>query len=245
MFKNLKALTKSEVTGYLVSPAAYVFVIIFLLLSGFFTFMLGHFFQAGEASLGGFFQWHPWLYLFLVPAIGMHLWSDERRLGTIELLFTMPVTPAECILSKFLAAWGFIAIALLMTFPIVITIGYLGSPDWGAIFCGYLGSFLLAGGYLAIAGFTSAIAKSQVVSFIISVVICLFLILAGWPPVTDMFVHWVSPTFVDFIASFSVMTHFMSMQRGVLDLKDVMYYCSVIVFFLFGTGLVLKSHRSG
>ncbi len=241
--KNIKALTKSEVSGYIVSPAAYVFIIIFLLLSGFFTFSFSQFFKAGEASLQGFFLWHPWLYLFLVPAAGMHLWSDERRQGTIELLFTMPVTTAECIISKFIAAWGFIGIALIATFPILITVEYLGDPDWGAIISGYIGSFLLAGSYLAISCFTSAITRSQVVSFIVSMVICLFLILAGYPPVTDMFVNWANSGVVEFISSFSVMTHFMSIQRGVIDLQDISYYFSVIVFFLFSTGLVLKNNR--
>jgi len=241
--KNIKALTKSEISGYLIAPASYVFIIIFLLLSGFFTFMFSNFFKVGTASLQGFFTWHPWLYLFLVPAVGMNLWADERRQGTIELLFTMPVTISECIISKFIAAWLFIGIALLATFPMIITVGYLGAPDWGAIICGYIGSFLLAGSYLAIACFTSAITRSQVVSFIIAVVLCLFLILAGFPPVTDMFVNWANSSVVDFISSFSVMTHFMSIQRGVIDLQDISYYISVMVFFLASTGIILKNHR--
>lgn len=245
MISNIKILTKSEVTGYFVSPAAYVFTIIFLMLSGFFTFMLGGFFQAGEASLHGFFMWHPWLYLFLVPAVGMHLWSEERRSGTIELLFTMPVTPLECIVSKFLAAWAFIGLALLLTFPIVITVAYLGNPDFGAIFCGYIGSFLLAGSYLSVTSFTSALTRSQVVSFIISVAVCLFLIMAGWPPVTDMLVDWAPRGLIDFVSSFSVMPHFASLQRGVIDSRDVLYYLSVIAFSLFLTGITLKNHRAG
>jgi len=243
--RNIAILTKSEVKGYLVSPAAYVFVIFFLLLSGFFTFMMSNFFAAGEASLRAFFFWHPWLYLILVPAIGMHLWSDERRLGTVELLFTMPITMSETIISKYLAAWLFVAVALAMTFPMVITVYTLGSPDSGAIICGYIGSFLVAGTYLAISSFTSSITRSQVVSFILSVIICLFLILAGWPPVTDMLVEWAPVKLVTAIASCSVMPHFSNMQRGIIDLRDIVYFFSMIFFFLFLTGIVLKNHRMG
>ena len=238
--RNLTTLTKSEVKGYLISPAAYVFVIIFLLLSGFFTFMMSNFFSAGEASLRSFFFWHPWLYLVLVPAIGMHLWADEKRMGTVELLFTMPITMSEAIISKFLAAWFFVAVALAMTFPMIITVCILGSPDSGAIICGYIGSFLMAGVYLAIAGFTSSFTKSQVVSFIISAIICLFLIIAGWTPVTDMLVEWAPVKFINAVATCSVMPHFHNMQRGIIDLRDVVYFFSMILFFLFLTGIVLK-----
>jgi len=245
MLRKISALVKREITGYLTSPAAYVFIIIFLMLSGFFTFMISDFFGANEASLTPFFHWHPWLYLFLVPAVGMHLWSDERRLGTIELLFTMPVTILQCIVSKFLAAWLFIAVALVCTFPIVWTVADLGQPDYGAILCGYLGSFLLAGSYLAVASMTSAFTRSQVVSFIVSVVICLFLILCGWPPVTNMLVEWAPRQLLDLVAAFSFMPHFDGLKRGVIDTRDVLYYFSVIFFFLFCTGVILKSHRAG
>ena len=243
--KNLTTLTKSEVKGYLASPAAYVFIIIFLVLSGFFTFMMSNFFSAGEASLRSFFFWHPWLYLVLVPAIGMHLWADERRLGTVELLFTMPITMPEAIISKFLAAWFFIAIALAMTFPMLITVYILGSPDRGAIICGYIGSFLMAGVYLAIASFTSSFTRSQVVSFIISAIICLFLIIAGWPPITDMLVEWAPVKLIDAVATCSVMPHFNNMQRGIVYIHDIVYFFSMIFFFLFLTGIVLKNHRMG
>ena len=241
--KNIKTLTKSEIAGYFVSPAAYVFVIIFLVLSGFFTFMISDFFKAGNASLGAFFYWHPWLYLILVPAIGMHMWSDERRLGTNELLFTLPVTVSECIISKFIAAWLVIGIALLLTFPIVLTVCYLGDPDKMAIVCGYIGSFLLAGAYLSIASFTSSFTKSQVVSFIVSLVICFFLILAGWPQVTNMLVEWAPRELIDIIASFSVWPYFQSMQRGVIDTKDIIYFTSIIVYGLILTKLSLTNHQ--
>jgi ABC-2 type transport system permease protein len=244
MTQRIFTLVKSEVKGYLTSPAAYIFIIIFLVLSGFFTFMISNFFEAGDASLNAFFMWHPWLYLFLIPAVGMHLWAEERRQGTLEWLFTMPVTLSECVLGKFLSAWLIVIFALLMTFPIVITVAYLGDPDSGAIICGYIGSALLAGSYLAVTCLTSSLTRSQVVSFILSVVICLFLILAGWPPVTDMLVNWAPRGVIDAVAYFSVMPHFSSMQRGVIDSRDILYYLSVITLSLFITGLVLKNNRA-
>src|SRR4026209_958747 len=170
--QNIKTIAKRELTGYFASPVAYVFIVIWLLLVGFFTFMLGGFFEIGEASLARpFFNWHPWLYLFLVPAAGMRLWSEERRQGTMELLLTMPITAWQAIVGKFLASWLFLIIALALTFPIVITISYLGDPDGGAVFAGYLGSACLAGAYLAVTCFTSALTRNQVISFILSVVI--------------------------------------------------------------------------
>src|ERR1051325_10748441 len=185
--RNIWTISKRELSGYFASPVAYVVIVIFLLLIGFFTFMIGGFFHVGEASLSfTFFRWHPWLYLFLVPAVGMRLWSEERRQGTMELLLTMPITSWQAIVGKFIASWLFLALALALTFPVVITVNYLGRPDNGVIFCAYVGSFLLAGAYLAITCITSAMTRNQVISFILSVVICLFLILAGWPPVTRM-----------------------------------------------------------
>src|SRR5947209_16251362 len=199
-WSNIQTIAKREMGGYFASPVAYVFIVIFLLLCGFFTFMLGGFFERHEASLVSFFLWHPWLYLFLVPAIGMRLWSEERRLGTMELLLTMPITAWQAIVGKFLASWLFLALALFLTFPVVLTVNYLGHPDNGIIFCGYVGSWLLAGSYLAISCITSAMTRNQVVSFIISVVICLFLILAGFPPVIRFLQSWASPGVVDAIA---------------------------------------------
>lgn len=236
---------KRELAAYFYSPAAYVFIVIFLMLSGFFTFMIGTFFANNETSLVVFFHWFPWLYLILVPAVGMPMWADERRLGTIELLFTMPVTAVQSILGKFIAAWLFIGLALLLTFPMVLTVSYLGYPDYGAIFCGYLGSFLLAGAYLAISGMTSAMTRSQVVSFILSAVFCLLLIFSGWPPFTDMLVEWAPTWLLQGAASLSVMPHFVSIQRGVIDSRDLIYYFSVIFFSLFTTGILLRTHRAG
>ncbi|MFN7085369.1 MAG: ABC transporter permease [Burkholderiales bacterium] len=244
-WNNIRAIMKRELGGYFTSPIAYVFLVIFLLLTGFFTFTVGNFFERGEASLVSFFTWHPWLYLFLVPAVGMRLWSEERRLGTMELLLTMPITTWQAIIAKFLASWLFLALALLLTFPVVITVNYLGDPDNGVIAAGYLGSLLLAGAYLAVSCMTSALTRNQVISFILSVVICLFLILAGYTPVTDLLVRWANPVVVEVIAAFSVMTHFEGFQRGVLDTRDIVFFVSVIGFALFATGVIIRNQRAG
>ncbi len=246
-FGNIKTITKRELNGYFSSPVAYVFIVIFLLLVGFFTFMLGFFFERGEASLrDSFFLWHPWLYLFLVPAVGMRLWSEERRQGTMELLLTMPITSWQAIVGKFLASWMFLALALVLTFPVVLTVNYLGRPDNGVIFCAYIGSWLLAGAYLAISCATSAMTRNQVISFILSVVICLFLILAGWPPVTRMIENLSdSPRLVEAVAAFSVMTHFDGFQRGVFNTRDVIFFLAMIGFSLFTTSVIIRAHRVG
>ncbi len=243
--RNIFTIAKRELLGYFASPVAFVVIVIFLLLSGFFTFMVGKFFERGEASLQGFFSFHPWFYLFLAPAVGMRMWSEERRMGTMELLLTMPITPWQAIVGKFLASWIVVAVSLALTFPIVITVNYLGSPDNGAIFAGYMGSLLLAGACVAISAMTSAMTRNQVVSFIISLVVILFLILAGYPPVTDLFVSWASPWLLEGIAAFSVMTHFESIQKGVLDSRDLIYFLSVIGFSLFTTSVVIRAHRAG
>lgn len=245
MSAPIRTIAKRELSGYFASPVAFVFIVIFLLLSGFFTFMVAGFFERGEAGLLAFFSWHPWLYLFLVPAVGMRMWSEERRLGTIELLLTMPVTPWQAIVGKFFAAWAVVGLALALTFPVVVTVNYLGNPDNGVIFAGYVGSFLMAGAYLAVSAMTSAMTRNQVVSFILAVVISLFLILAGWPPVTNMLTQWAPAWFVDGVAAFSVMTHFESIQKGVIDSRDVLYFLSVIVFALFTTGVIIRAHRAG
>jgi ABC-2 type transport system permease protein len=243
-WRHIWTVTKRELTGYFASPVAYVFIVIFLLMNGFFTFMLGGFFERGEASLASFFVWHPWLYLFLVPAAGMRLWSEERRLGTMELLLTMPITAWQAIVGKFVACWLFLLLALVLTCPLVLTVIYLGNPDMGAILTGYLGSLLLAGGYLAIASMTSAMTRNQVISFILSVVICFFLVLCGWEPVTRLLVNWAPEWLVRAVASFSVMTHYLSMQRGVIDSRDLIYFASLIGFPLFCTGVILRGLRT-
>jgi ABC-2 type transport system permease protein len=243
--RAIRIICARELAAYFASPVAYVFLVIFLLLAGFFTFTAGAFFERGEASLGAFFSWHPWLYLVLVPAVGMRLWAEERRAGTIELLLTLPVTTWQAILGKFLASWLFLALALALTFPVVITVNVLGEPDNGAIAAGYIGSFLLAGAYLAVTCMTSAITRNQVIAFILSVVVCLFLILAGFNPITDLLTRWASPAFVDTVAAFSVITHFDGFQRGVIDTRDLAFFLSVIGFALFATGVIIRGHRAG
>ena len=243
-FRNIKAIQKRELYGYFASPVAYVFIVIFLLLTGFFTFNISNFFEAGQADLNNFFQWHPWIYMFLVPSIAMRLWAEERRLGTIELILTFPVTIAEVILGKFLAAWIFIGIALLLTFPMVLTVCYLGNPDLGAIFCAYLGSFLMAGAFLSLGSMTSSLTRSQVISFVIAVVGCLFFILAGYPPVTAILSGWAPAWLVNMVSDLSFLSHFLSISRGVLDLRDLVYYLSVISFMLFVNAVVLQSRKA-
>jgi len=243
--RAIRIICQRELAAYFTSPVAYVFLVIFLLLTGFFTFTAGAFFERGEAGLGAFFGWHPWLYLVLVPAVGMRLWAEERRAGTIELLLTLPVTAWQAIVGKFLASWLFLALALALTFPVVLTVNILGEPDNGAIIGGYVGSLLLAGAYLALACMTSAMTRNQVVAFILSVVICLFLILAGFNPVTDLLARWGSPALVDTVAAFSVITHFDGFQKGVLDSRDLFFFLSLIGFALFATGVILRSHRAG
>lgn len=240
---NIKAVFKRELSAYFGSPVAYVFIVIFLILQGFFTFYISHFFEAGQSDLRSFFEWHPWIFLFLIPAVAMRLWSEERRLGTLELLLTLPVTVMEVICGKFLAAWIFIGISLSLTFPMVLTVIYLGSPDMGAILCGYIGSFLLAGAFLSVGIMTSSFTRSQVISFILSVVICLFFILAGYPPVTEILSGWAPFWLINLISGLSFLPHFNSMARGVLDLRDFIYYFSVILFMLLSNSVVLQNKR--
>ncbi len=242
---NIWSVVKRELAGTVSSPVAYVFVVIFLLLSAFFTFMVGGFFERGQASLVSFFSWHPWLYLFLVPAIGMRMWAEERKSGTIELLLTLPLTTWQAVLGKFFAYLIIIAAALALTFPVWLTVNYLGAPDNGVIVGGYVGSLLMGACYLAVTSFTSSLTRNQVVSFIIAVVICLFLILCGWPPVLNLLGRVASPGLVETVAAFSVMTHFDGIQRGVLDGRDLVFFASVIIFFLFATHAVLRVRRAG
>jgi hypothetical protein len=238
------SIIKREMSGYFGSPVAYVFIVIFLILCGFFTFQFGDFYNSNDASLRAFFVWHPWLYLFLIPAVAMRMWAEERRTRTIELLLTLPVTLPQAILGKFLAGWLFIGIALVLTFPMVITVCYLGNPDIGQIIAGYIGSFLLAGCYLAVGSFASSLTRNQVVAFIICLVICLFFVIAGWGPVTEALATTVPLSVANFIASLSFMYHFDSVQRGVIDSRDLIYYASLITFMLSATSVVLTSRKA-
>ena len=226
--------------AYFTTPIAYVFLVIFIFLSGIFAFDLGDFFARGQADLVAFFNFHPWLYLFLVPAISMRLWSEERKSGSIELLLTLPLTRFDAVLGKFLAAWLFTGLALLLTFPMWITVNMLGEPDNGVIFSSYLGSWLMAGGFIAIGSCMSALSKSQVIAFIVSAVVCFLFILAGFPLVVDLFKGWLPGMFVDAIASLSFLTHFTSISKGVLSLRDVLYFVSVIAVWLTATTVVVE-----
>jgi len=241
------SICKREMHGYFASPPAYVFIVIFLILSGFVTFNLwfGGFFERNEASLSlSFFRYHPLLFLLLVPAIAMRLWSEELKSGTVELLFTMPVSVTEAVIGKFVAAWSILIISILLTFPIIITVFWLGDPDPGPIITGYLGSLLLSGSYLAIGSLTSSMTRNQVVSFIICLVLCLLLYLIGHPAITDFFSPWAPVWLLDIFGGMSVIGHFESLQRGVLDFRDILYFFSLIVFALFATGIILHSKRS-
>lgn len=234
---------RRELRSYFNAPVAYVFLVAFLLLTGFLTFMVTGFYERRMADLEPFFFWHPWVYLLLVPAATMGLWAEERHSGTLELLLTLPLTIWQALIGKFLAAWAFIAIALALTFPIVPTTGYLGNPDYGVIFCGYLGSLLLAGACVSVGSFASALSRSQVISFVLGLVICLVLILAGYPPVTGMFSRW-APALAEAVASISFMTHYEALRRGVIDLGDIVYYLSVILFMLCLTKLTIENRKS-
>ncbi len=233
---------RREWASYFNSPVAYVFLVIFLVLSAVFTFQLSPFFAANNAELAtSFFFWHPWLFLILVPAITMGQWSNERRSHTIELLFTLPVTLWQAVAGKYLASLAFMVLALALTFPVVITVAYLGNPDMGVILSGYAGSTLLAAAFLALGTFTSALSRDQVVSFIIAVAAGLFLVLAGVPAVTLFLAGYLPAWMVDFVASLGFVSHFEQMTRGVLDLRDVLYFLTVVGLGLFATLVTLEN----
>jgi ABC-2 type transport system permease protein len=236
---NFAVIMKRELNAYFATPIAYVFIAIFLVLSGVFTFYFGNFYERQQADLIPFFSFHPWLYLILVPAISMRLWAEERKSGSIELLMTLPITMSQAVLGKFLAAWCFTGLALALTFPIWITVNYLGDPDNGVIFAAYIGSLLMAGAFLAIGACISAANRNQVVAFIITVVICFLFLLSGFPLVLDFFSVWASQALVDAIAQLSFLTHFNSLSRGVLDLRDILFFVLVIAAWLYASMIVL------
>jgi ABC-2 type transport system permease protein len=233
-------LFQRELRSYFATPVAYVFIVIFLLLMGTFTFYLGGFYERGQADLSGFFNYHPWLYLFLVPAISMRLWAEERQSGSIELLMTLPITAWQAVLGKFLAAWAFTGIALFLTFPLWITVNYLGDPDNGAIFAAYIGSFMMAGSFLAIGSCLSAVTRNQVIAFVLTVVVCFGFLLAGFPLVLDMFSGWAPQALTDGIASLSFLTHFASIKKGVIDFRDLVYFVLLTAAFLYANTIILQ-----
>lgn len=235
---------RRELRSYFATPLAYVFIVIFLVLASVFTFQVGGLFERGQADLQPFFRWHPWLYLILIPAISMRLWAEERSSGSIELLMTMPINLWQAVVGKFLAAWCFAGIALLLTFPVWITINYLGHPDNGAIIAGYFGSFLLAGGFLSIGMCLSAATRNHVIAFITAASVGFIFLLAGFPLVLD-FVRAVMPqTVVDAIASLSFFAHFEAISKGVIDLRDLVYFAALIGFWLWATALVLDMKKA-
>lgn len=236
----IMALFRRELKSYFATPVAYVFIVIFLVLMGTFTFYLGGFYERGQADLQPFFSFHPWLYLFLVPAIAMRLWAEERKTGSVELLMTLPITAWQAVLGKYLAAWAFTGIALVLTFPIWITVNYLGDPDNGVIFAAYIGSFLMAGGFLAIGACLSAITRNQVIAFVITVVVSFGFLLSGFPMVLDLFSSWAPQAIVDGVASLSFLTHFSSITKGVIDIRDLTYFALLIGAFLYANTIVLQ-----
>jgi ABC-2 type transport system permease protein len=240
---NTWVIIKRELGAYFSTPLAYVFIVIFLALSGALTFFMGAFFERGQADMASFFSFHPWLYLFLIPAVAMRLWAEERKAGTVELLLTFPIPTWQLVVGKFLAAWAFIAIALALTFPLWMTVNYLGQPDNGVIIASYIGSFVMAGGYLAVGSCISAMTKNQVIAFILAAVVCFLFLMSGVELVQAFFQPWAPPFVLDAIQSMSFLSHFNGIIRGVIDLRDVIYFGSMIGVFLFANAAVIDLTR--
>jgi ABC-2 type transport system permease protein len=240
----LLIVAKREWKAYFATPLAYVFLVVFLVLCGFATFELGNFYQRNQADLQVFFSYQPWLYLFLVPAIAMRIWAEERKSGSIELLLTLPLTLRSIVLAKFLAAWLFVALALALTFPLWITVNYLGQPDNGAILAAYLGSWLMAGAFLSVGCCLSAASKSQVIVFVLTVSVCFLFVLLGLPQLLNSLSGVLPQVLVDAIAQLSLLTHFDAISRGVLDLRDVLFYVLFIACWLAATGIVIEQKKA-
>jgi ABC-2 type transport system permease protein len=242
--RGFAAIYRRDLAGYLATPLAPVFIVIFLALSAALTFYAGGFFARGQADLVPFFAFHPWLYLLFVPAVAMRLWAEEAQSGTIELLLTLPVGTGFAVLAKFLAAWTVVALALLCTTPLWATVAWLGDPDDGAILAGYLGSFLMAGAYLAIGEAASAATRHQVVAFVIGVALAALLTLPGAPALLVLAEGVAPPGLIEAIARFGILAHFSAILRGVMDLRDIVYFTSLIVFFLFAATLAVDARRA-
>jgi ABC-2 type transport system permease protein len=237
--RNILIIARRELGGYFATPVASVFIVIFLVLQGALTFNLGNFLDRNQADLQPFFAFLPWVFLLLVPAVTMRLWAEERRLGTIELLLTLPITRAQAVLGKFLAAWAFCTIALLLTFPFVITVNVLGRPDNGVIACGYLGALLVAGAFLAIGSALSAATKNQVIAFVLAVAVCFVFAVASYSLVTD-FLGTHSPVLSEIALRIGVLDRFQDFTRGIISLRDIIYFASFIGFFLFLNTVILE-----
>lgn len=240
---NVLNIFRREFGAYFSTPLAYVFIVIFLALSGAFTFFMGYFFDRGQADLQAFFNFHPWLYLIFVPAVSMRLWAEERKTGTIELLMTLPVSTFQAVLGKFLAAWAFIGIALALTFPIWITVNYLGDPDNGVIVAGYLASLIMAGAYLAIGACYSALTRNQVIAFILAAMTCFLFLTSGLELVLAFFRGWAPDIIVDIVSDMSFLTHFASITAGVIDLRDIIFFGSLITVCLFINVLLVDGRK--
>jgi ABC-2 type transport system permease protein len=234
---------RRELAGYFATPVAYVFIVIFLVMAGALTFTLGNFFARGQADMQPFFTFVPWLFLFLVPALTMRLWAEERRLGTIELLLTLPLAQWEAVVGKFLAAWAFCGIALALTFPLVITVNALGNPDNGVILTGYLGCMMVAGAFLAVGAAISAMTKNQVIAFVLAVAACFFLTAAGSPVVTEFLSQRV-PALAETARSISITDRLGGFTRGVISLRDVVFFLSFIAFFLFANTIAIDQRKA-
>ena len=241
---NLGIIFKRELLSYFATPLAYIFIVIFLIMNGIFTFELGGFYLRGQADLLPFFGFHPWLYLFMVPAIAMTLWADERKTGTIELLLTLPINLRDAVLAKFLAAWVLIGIALMLTFPIWATVNYLGDPDNGVILAAYLGSWFMAGGFLAIGSSMSASTKNSVISFILTVSICFLFVVMGSPILLEAFPAWMPQFLVDAFSAMGFLTHFDSISKGVLDIRDILFFGVFIAAWLVATAVVIEIRKA-
>ena len=241
---NIKTIFRREFSSYFATPLALVFIVFFLVLAAAFAFQFGNFYERGQADLAPFFSFHPWLYLFLIPAISMRLWAEERKSGSIELLMTLPVTTWQAVIGKFLAAWAFAGVALALTFPMWITVNYLGDPDNGAILAAYIGSWLMAGGFLAIGACLSSATRNQVIAFIFTVVICFGFLFSGFPIVLDMVSGWAPRALVDALASLSFYTHFQAISKGVIDLRDLLYFGTVIGVWLAANTIVLDMKKA-
>jgi ABC-2 type transport system permease protein len=242
--RNTRIIAEREFAAYFATPLATIFLVIFVALTGAFAFFVGGFFERGQADLTAFFLYHPWLYLLLVPAIAMRLWAEERKTGTIELLMTLPVSPWEAILGKFLAAWAFIGLALMLTFPMWITVNILGRPDNGVILASYLGSFLTAGAFLAIGSCISALTKNQVIAFIVAASVCFLLVMSGLEMVLNVFRAWAPPFLIAAISSLSFLTHFEDFTKGIFSLPALVFYASVIGFALFANKIILDQRKA-
>ena len=239
MIRNTWIICRRELSGYFATPLAYVFIVIFLVLAGVLTFFVGDFFERGQADLQPFFTFHPWLYLVMVPAVAMRLWAEERKTGTIDLFLTLPIRLGEAVVGKFLAAWIFLGIALALTFPFWLTVLFLGVPDNGVILASYIGSWLMAGAILAIGAAISAATKNQVIAFVVTASLVFVLIAAGTQTVTGIFTGWAPEGLIHAIAAASLFGHFTAITRGVLDLRDLFYFGSIMVAFLAANAVII------